>query len=225
MVDAWGKVAEQWCDGLRAGDRARDATRRAIVELVRQVPAGPILDAGCGEGWLVRALKGHRHRVTAFDGAPEMLEAALREDERAADFRLLTYDEAAASPRRIGGAFGTVVFNFSLLEERVAPILAAAGAVLFPYGRILVQAAHPASVLAAGEPYRDGWRTMAEAAPGVPLDPPVAWYFRTFSTWIVELRRAGLILVETYEPVDPETGRPLSLILSATIPERRTGQR
>jgi hypothetical protein len=40
---------------------------------------------------------------------------------------------------------------------------------------------------------------------------------------VLELRRAGLILVETYEPLDPDTGRPVSLILSATIPERRRG--
>jgi hypothetical protein len=55
----------------------------------------------------------------------------------------------------------------------------------------------------------------------VPLPHPVAWYFRTFTTWVREIRLAGLILVETYEPLDPDTGRPVSLILSTTIPERR----
>jgi SAM-dependent methyltransferase len=219
---AWDDVAESWAEALRARlDPARAVADAAMVELVRQVPSGPVLDAGCGEGWLARELAAHRHRVTAFDGAPVMLELALREGEGSADYRLLTFDDAAAGPRRMGGAFGTIVFNFSLLDERITPVLSAAGSVLFPYGRILIQAAHPATVLDGGGGYRDGWRMVEEAAPGAPLPQPVPWYFRTFTTWVLELRRAGLLLVETYEPLDPATGRPVSLILSATIPEKR----
>ena len=219
---AWDDAAISWADALRGRvDSGRAVADAAMVELVRQVPTGPILDAGCGEGWLARELAAHRHRVTAFDGSPLMLELALREGPGTADYRLLTYDEAAAGPRRMGGVFGTVVFNFSLLDERITPVLSAAGKVLFPYGRILIQAAHPASALEGGGGYRDGWRTLDEAAPGVALTSPVPWYFRTFTTWVLELRRAGLLLVETYEPLDPATGRPVSLILSATIPEKR----
>jgi hypothetical protein len=150
-----------------------------------------------------------------------MLELALQEGPDTADYRLLTFQEAAAGPRRMGDPFGTIVFNFSLLDERITPILTAAGAVLFPYGRILIQVAHPASEAHGPEGYRDGWRTLGEAAPGEPLPAPVPWYFRTFTTWVLELRRAGLLLVETYEPLDPATGRPVSLLLSATIPEKR----
>jgi SAM-dependent methyltransferase len=219
---AWDDAAECWADALRGRvDPARAVADAAMVELVRQVPTGPILDAGCGEGWLARELAAHRHRVTAFDGSPFMVELALREGPGTADYRLLTFGEAAAGPRRMGGAFGTVVFNFSLLDERITPVLSAAGAILFPYGRILIQAAHPASALEGADGYRNGWRTLEEAAPGVPLPCPIPWYFRTFTTWVLELRRAGLLLVETYEPLDPATGRPVSLILSATIPEKR----
>ena len=219
---AWDEAALCWADALRERvDPARAVADAAMVELVRQVPTGPILDAGCGEGWLARELAAHRHRVTAFDASPLMLELALREGPKTADYRLLTYGEAAAGPRRMGGVFGTVVFNFSLLEERITPVLSAVGSVLFPYGRILIQAAHPASELDGPDGYRDGWRTLEEAAPGVAFPSPVPWYFRTFTTWVLELRRAGLLLVETYEPLDPATGRPVSLILSATIPERR----
>jgi len=220
---AWDDAAESWADALRARlDPARAVADAAMVKLIRQVPTGPVLDAGCGEGWLARELAAHRHRVTAFDGSPMMLELALREAEgKMVDYRLLTYDDAARGPRRMGSAFGTVVFNFSLLEERITPLLSAAASLLFPYGRVLIQAAHPGSAAADPGGYRDGWRTMEEAAPGAALSGPVPWYFRTFSTWILELRRAGLLLVETYEPLDPATGLPVSLILSATIPERR----
>jgi SAM-dependent methyltransferase len=222
MLDAWDEAAVTWAEALRGRvDPARAVADAAMVELIRQVPTGPVLDAGCGEGWLARALAAHRHRVTAFDGSPLMLELALREGPGTADYRLVTFEEAAAGPRRMGGAFGTVVFNFSLLDERITPVLSAAAAVLFPYGRVLIQAAHPASATVGPGGYRDGWRMLEEAAPGVELPCPVPWYFRTFTTWVLELRRAGLLLVETYEPLDPATGLPVSLILSATIPERR----
>jgi SAM-dependent methyltransferase len=219
---AWDDAAEAWAEALRGRlDPARAVADAAMVELVRQVPSGPVLDAGCGEGWLARELAAHRHKVTAFDAAPVMLELALREGEGAADYRLLNFDDAVAGPRRMGGAFGTIVFNFSLLEERITPVLSAAASVLFPYGRILIAAAHPAAEIDAAGGYRDGWRTMDAFAPGVAPPSPIPWYFRTFTTWVLELRRAGLLLVETYEPLDPATGRPASLILSATIPEKR----
>ncbi|MFL5543020.1 MAG: class I SAM-dependent methyltransferase, partial [Longimicrobiaceae bacterium] len=173
-----------------------------------------------GEGWLSRELAEQGVNVTALDGAPRMVALAAEACQKG-DYRWVTFADAADEPRRLGGAFGTVVFNFSLLDQRITPILEAAGSVLFPYGRILIQAAHPFGNGGADDEYRGGWRTMEQVAPGAPLAKPVRWYFRTFTTWILELRRAGLLLVETYEPLDPATGRPVSLILSATIPEKR----
>jgi len=221
----WDAAAGDWAAAVRVhADPARAVTERAIAGLVRQVPPGPVLDAGCGEGWLSRELAAHRVNVTALDGAPGMV-ALATEAHPAGDYRWVTFAGAADEPRRLGGAFGTIIFNYSLLDEKITPILEAAGSVLFPYGRVLIQAAHPFGDGGIGGEYRDGWRTMEEAAPGVPLSRPVRWYFRTFTTWVLELRRAGLILVETYEPIDPATGRPASLILHATIPERRAPER
>ena len=219
-VEGWSAVAREWTAAVRAGlDPVRAIAGESLVKVVRQVPTGPILDAGCGEGWLARELARLGHRVTAFDGAAGMVAQARDAPAKAGvDFRVLTFAEASSGPRKMGSAYGTIVFNFSLLEERITPILTAASSLLFPYGRLLVQAEHP---FAAVGDYRDGWRVLREAAPGAALSRPIPWFFRTFSTWVVELRRAGLLLVETYEPLDPRTGAPVSLILSATIPERR----
>lgn len=224
-LHAWDAAAGDWAAAVRAHhDPVRAVTERAIAGLVRQVPPGPVLDAGCGEGWLSRELAEHGVNVTALDGAPRMVGLAAEAWPKG-DYRWVTFADAADEPRRLGGAFGTVVFNFSLLDQRITPILEAAGSVLFPYGRILIQAAHPFGNGGADGEYRDGWRTMEQVGTGGPLARPVRWYFRTFTTWILELRRAGLLLVETYEPLDPATGRPASLILHATIPERRAADR
>jgi SAM-dependent methyltransferase len=220
-LEAWDEAADAWAAAVRGGtDPRRAQTDRAIVDLVRQVPTGPVLDLGCGEGWLARELSGRRHEVTALDGSARMVALAEAAGGKI-EYAHTTFAEAGENPRRLLGAYGTVIFNFSLLDARITPILAAAGAVLFPYGRVLIQAAHPAAVLGDATGYRDGWRMMEEVAPGVKLVRPIPWYFRTFTTWVLELRRAGLLLVETYEPVDPDTGRPVSLLLHVTIPERR----
>jgi SAM-dependent methyltransferase len=218
-LDAWNDAADAWTAAVRSrADAQRKITDHAIFSLVRQVPTGPVLDAGCGEGWLARELAQRGHEVVALDGSARMIELA----EAAGgdiEYGELPFAVAAEAPRKLMGAFGTIIFNFSLLDQRISPILMAAGAVLFPYGRVLIQAAHPASQIAPGAEYRDGWRTIDEIG-GVRLRRPIPWYFRTFTTWVLELRRAGLLLVETYEPLDPATGRPASLLLHVTIPER-----
>jgi len=216
VLASWESNADAWTDAVRNRTIAtRRITDQAILDLVCQVPTGPVLDAGCGEGWLARRLAEQGIAVTGIDGSAALIARAAAAGGDAA-FRTLTYHEAADSPRSLQGPYGTVIFNFSLLEEKITPILGAVAAVLFPYGRILVQTLHPSA--AEGE-YREGWRTERFPALGFPA--PIPYYFRTFSRWVLELRRAGLILVETFEPLDPETGRPVSLILSATIPEKR----
>jgi SAM-dependent methyltransferase len=220
-LEAWDDAADAWAAAVRDGtDPRRALTDRAIVDLVRQVPTGPVLELGCGEGWLARELAGRRHEVTALDGSARMIALAEAAGGKI-EYAHTTFAEAGENPRLLRGAYGTIIFNFSLLDARITPILAAAGAVLFPYGRILIQAAHPAAVLGDEAGYRDGWRMMEEVAPGVKLIRPIPWYFRTFTSWVMELRRAGLLLVETFEPLDPDTGRPVSLLLHVTIPERR----
>jgi hypothetical protein len=43
------------------------------------------------------------------------------------------------------------------------------------------------------------------------------WYYRTFSSWIEELRASRLDLVSCVEPLNQETGDPLSLLLSCAL--------
>jgi 2-polyprenyl-3-methyl-5-hydroxy-6-metoxy-1,4-benzoquinol methylase len=212
---SWRANADAWTNAVRNGEiPGRELTSDAIFNLVRQVPSGPILDMGCGEGWLSRRLGDHGHNITGIDGSPELI--ARARELGGADFHVLSYADAVQTPRKLKGPYGTIVFNYSLLDEKVIHILMAVAATLFPYGRILIQTLHPFSAAVAGD-YRDGWRT--DTFPGFP--EPIPYYFRTFTRWILEMRRAGLFLVETYEPLDPDTGRPVSLILSASIPERR----
>ena len=77
--------------------------------------------------------------------------------------------------------------------------MSAAGAVLFPYGRILIQAAHPAAMLGDVPEYRDGWRSMEEVAPGVDLP----FMHRPLSRYIPVMGQVGLLLEDMDEPAPP----------------------
>ena len=212
LVQSWSDNADAWTRAVRGGAIAsREAgTDAAIVEAVLRglPPLGRVLDVGCGEGWLVRALDAVGVDARGVDVSPELVEAAC---QRGGAFEVLSYQDAAAEPQRLGEPVDAAVFNFALLSDDVTGVLRAAASRLDGRGRVLVQTVHPS---AAPAPYRDGWREESFDAFGGGFSP-MPWFFRTFGSWVRTLDAAGLRLAEAVEPVDPETGVPLSLILVA----------
>ena len=222
LVQSWTDNAHAWTRAVRSGAVAsREAgTDAAVVEAVLRglPPAGRVLDVGCGEGWLVRALAAVGVEARGVDASAPLVDAA-REAAREAEasgpsggaFEVVSYDQAAADPDRLGGPFDAVVFNFSLLSDDTVGVLRAAASRL-DGGRVLVQTVHPAT---AAAPYRDGWREESFESVGAGF-APMPWYFRTFGSWVRTLDAAGLALADAAEPLHPETGAPLSLILEAS---------
>lgn len=210
---SWDRNAAAWTEAVRGGGipSRRAATDAAIVEAVARVPGKRVLDVGCGEGWLARELAARGREVVGVDGSGELVRRAREAGGGA--FHVLRYDEIEAAPSRPGGPFDAVVCNFALLGDPVAPLLRALAAALAPQGRLLVQTVHPFT--ACGDaPYRDGWRTEDFAAFATPFPAAMPWYFRTVASWLAQARAAGLEVAELEEPVHPETGRPLSLLLA-----------
>jgi len=60
-----------------------------------------------------------------------------------------------------------------------------------------------------------GWRTETFAQIGDGFTARMPYYFRTFSRWVEELTAARFAIVHCQEPPDPETGKPLSLLIVA----------
>ena len=208
---SWRANAAAWTTAVRDEliESRRVATNHAVIEAVLERRPRSALDVGCGEGWLAHRLESEGVRATGFDSSAELVDAAR---SGAGSFHVLSYAEFVARPGTVGGGFDVVVCNFSLLGERIEPVLRACREVLATDGALIIQTVHPASV-DGGD--RDGWRREHFGGMGAAFAASMPWYFRTLESWTALLRRAGFERVEAREPMHPASRRALSLLLVA----------
>lgn len=201
---AWTKVVR---DGLIPSRQA--GTDAAIVSACLRHGTGPMLDVGCGEGWLVRELAVRGVTAAGIDVSAPLI--AHAEERGGGHFSVATYAQLEADPTVAPGPWRVIACNFALLGDPLHPLLAALRARLAPGGRVLVQTVHPWS--ARGDAaYRSAWRTEAFDAFAVPFPTPMPWYYRTLGSWLEQFAQAGLRVISLDEPLHPDTGAPLSLL-------------
>jgi 2-polyprenyl-3-methyl-5-hydroxy-6-metoxy-1,4-benzoquinol methylase len=217
---SWEANAAAWTAAVRGGEipSRRAGTDAAILRACARHRPRSVLDVGCGEGWLTHALAADAREVVGIDASPTLVahaRAARDPGDGPASgvrFEVLDYETVTHDPMRVPGPWDVIVCNFALLDDPVAPLLAALGARLAPAGRLLIQTVHP--WVAAGEgPYVSGWREETFAGFGRAFPARMPWYFRTLGAWLTALGEAGLVLTALEEPSHPATGRPLSLLL------------
>ncbi len=219
LRQSWDANAGAWSAAVREHkiESRRVATDAAIVHAVLARSAKRVLDVGCGEGWLARTLATSGLSVVGVDASAPLIEGAR--EQGGGTFHVLSYADLSAQPERVGSEFDAVVCNFSLLEEGVVPLLSALRRVATPEGALYIQTVHPWS--ACGETaYRDGWRTETFSSFGQSFAEPMPWYFRTLASWVEVLHAAGWQIDEVREPLHPDTGKPLSLLLICRVPAR-----
>lgn len=225
VLEAWEQNALPWTEAVREGRIASRTlvTDDAIVQaaLSWAPHQATVLDLGCGEGWLCRALASQARdralHLLGVDAVASLIDAARAAG--GATFQVLDYQQLASDgPQRLP-PLDLVISNFALIGDTdVAAALSALPTLLAPSGHVLIQTLHP--LMACGElPYQDGWREGSWQGCGSGFAEAAPWYFRTFSGWLTLLRDCGLRLMATHEPLHPETGKPASLILIAT-PDR-----
>lgn len=215
LQHSWRANAAAWTRAVREQRirSRRTGTDAAVLDAVLASGARRVLDVGCGEGWLARALAAHGREVVGIDASAELIAAA--NELGGARFHPLSYAGLDAHAAELG-RFDAAVCNFALLGENLQEPLRALGRLLLPGGRLIVQTVHPWT--ACGEaPYADGWRMETFAGFGEEFREPMPWYFRTLASWLAEVAASGYVLERVGEPADPETGRPLSLLLQAAL--------
>jgi 2-polyprenyl-3-methyl-5-hydroxy-6-metoxy-1,4-benzoquinol methylase len=220
ILRSWQVNASPWSRAIRsAGIASRElVTNAAILAAIASVSItldaanrAPlrVLDVGCGEGWLARALGKQGMRVTGIDAVPELVAAAQKSG--GGDFQVLDYSVIARRQWK-SGPFDVAVCNFSLLgADSVDAVLAGLNSYVPNPGFLVVQTLHPAA--ACGDaPYRDGWRPGNWCGFSGEFSDPAPWYFRTIQTWQALLTRSGFDLFECREPKAALATEPSSII-------------
>ncbi len=214
MLRSWDSNAGAWTDAVRERriPSRRAGTDAAILAAVLRTKPPCVLDVGCGEGWLARALAAHGCRVVGIDASEALVASA--QALGGGTFVAMTYEAIGARASALGGPFDVAVCNFSLLDAELAPLLDALRGVLLPRGRLVIQTVHP-WVANGGERYADGWREETFAGFGGGFTTAMPWYFRTLESWGVALGASRFTIERIAEPADVDAGRPLSLLIEA----------
>lgn len=216
ILASWQTNAEPWISAVREAqiESRRLVTDQAMLAAIVARRPRSMLDLGCGEGWLCRALQGRGIHTWGVDATADLVTAARAADP-GGDYQCLDYAGLiAATP---GRKVDLVACNFSLFgAQDLEALLAALPALLERPGHLLVQTLHP-HVACGDAPYADGWREGSWAGFDAAFRDPAPWYFRTLESWVALLGACGYRLEAVQEPLHPLTGRPASLLLAAQL--------
>jgi len=212
LLQSWQHNAQSWIEAVRGGaiESRRQVTDQAILLAVLGRQPERVLDLGCGEGWLLRALATRGIDTVGVDGDATLVEAARAAGS--SPVHLASYEALVEAKVDIGRDYDLICANFALLHQDIIPLLAAMNALLAPGGALVIQTLHPWTA-AAGD-YQDGWRN--ETFDGFKGQwQAMPWYFRTLSSWLNALDMAGFRLGTLQEPQHPQSPVPQSLLLVA----------
>lgn len=224
LLASWDANADAWTTAVREQriPSRRAGTDAAIVQACLRTSAATVLDVGCGEGWLARALARAGRDVTGIDASAGLIEQAtsvaldIGGSGGRARFSAVGYEQLIADSAALAGPWELIVCNFALLGDPLTPLLRALAQRLAPHGQLLIQTVHPWMAMGDGA-YTNAWREENFQGFGVAFPSPMPWYFRTLGSWVEQLTAAGLTVRSLDEPTHPETGRPLSLLLDCVL--------
>jgi 2-polyprenyl-3-methyl-5-hydroxy-6-metoxy-1,4-benzoquinol methylase len=153
---SWEKNVSPWTKAVQEKqiDSRKLVTDQAIVDAVSSLFANKILDIGCGEGWLVRALAARSCSVTGLDAVSGLIDKA--KEHGGGTFHILEYEQI--SPGSLNEKYDIAVCNVSLLgKELVEHIFKVISEILNTGGKLIVQTLH--SHISCGDrPYINDWR-------------------------------------------------------------------
>lgn len=212
LIESWHRNAARWIEVVRSEKIASRAstTNAAILSTIKRHRPARVLDLGCGEGWLCRALAEDEIFCVGIDVSQCLIESAKAND-RKGQYQALSYAQLIESPKSVGNYFDMVVANFSLLDDHQEELFAALSEISVDGARLVVQTLHP---LNSGSGYKTGWQLEKFEGFGNGKWSPMPWYFRTLADWSL-LLSSHWKLERIEEPCLPGQSIPTSLILTA----------
>ena len=217
IQQSWEANADAWIHAIDQNqiESRRAATDEAILQAVLRYGPRRVLDVGCGEGWLTRALANRGVEVVGVDGCNALVDRAC--DKGGGCFRAIGYDDIIADQAILGQSYDTIVCNFSLLGEEIGDLLRSLRQAIVSDGHLLIQTIHPFTS-SQEQPYVDRWKIETFNNFGGAFRESMPWYYRTVSSWFQQVSESGWRVCEFEEPIHPQTKIPLSLLLICQSP-------
>ena len=212
ILNSWQANAERWVATVEGEEleSRRLVTNQAIVDAILKYRPKTLLDVGCGEGWLSRALSEQGIRTLGVDGVPALIESARQKGS--SEFEVATYQDLIQRKPLPLGLFESAAINFALLDqEQTDALLPALKHYLKKLGWLFIQTLHP-HVHSDDQPYQSCWRSGSWDGLKQEFTQPYEWYFRTLEDWVQLFSQSGYLLKELREPVHLKTGKPASII-------------
>ncbi|GAO42388.1 class I SAM-dependent methyltransferase [Flavihumibacter petaseus] len=219
ILDSWHVNAAAWTNAIAANsiESRKLVTNQAIIDAIAANRPGSLLDLGCGEGWLLRAVSAvlPATRLYGLDAIPALAEQAARNCPSARVGAAAYQDIVDGRTQPESTGYALIVFNFSLFGKELAEALFSTlrNNWLQPSGAIMIQTLHPFNA-GASVPYEEGWLPGNWKGFSKDFTQPAPWYFRTIGSWLKLFKNTDFYLESAAEPLHPDTLQPLSIIFT-----------
>lgn len=216
ILNSWRKNVKPWTCAIENGEIAsrEQVTNQALLDAIFAEPVNNLIDIGCGEGWLVRAMATRSVHALGVDGVQEFIDNQINGKYQ----QFLHVDYSSLSHQLLATQFDVAVCNFSLLGDRsVSELLHEIPALLTKTtGRLIIQTLHP-QFTEGKHPYQSGWRSGSWQGFSESFVEPAPWYFRTVQDWLALFESSGFKSTDIIEPRLTTSGDPVSIIFKLKV--------
>lgn len=145
MTESWDTIADWYAELLRTGSALHDFARDSLLCRVPENLAGaPVLDLGCGEGMVARAVAARGASVVGIDPAPRMIANARAIERGRPSGAVFSVDDGCTLATIGTGCVEWVTAGLSLNNvPDLDAALSAVHRVLVPGGRLVFTIPHP----------------------------------------------------------------------------------
>lgn len=212
ILMSWEENADKWIKTISENTIAsRKYTNKAVLNAILKLKGIKIIDIGCGEGWLVKALENHGKKVVGLDATAKLLEHAKLNSNGV--FYQMTFEEIAQGTPIPHGPFAIAVFNFCLYQkEGLTTLLTNTKNALVSNGHIIIQTLHPYFLIQQEKKYQSQWLTDSWKGLSGNFTNGHSWYARTLGDWSKTLQAIPDVTIGFKEITDDED-LPVSLVI------------
>lgn len=149
MSNQWDTYAELYDTGIGTnGDLLHTSLINPLIErYMGNKKYEAILDAGCGNGYLLKILAGNVQRVVGIDASEKLLSTAAKKTKGLSNASIVSGDIAQKLPFK-SGSFDLVIANMVLQYLPSLDVFASESArIVKPGGSLIVIVDHPAHAL------------------------------------------------------------------------------